>query len=578
MTNKIFRAVFGSVTVALLLSAGAFFGISCGRMTDMSRQELRSEIRLVSQGVENEGLSYLKDLRPGHLRITMIRKDGTVFYDSQDKNTADMENHRNRKEVREALKKGYGESQRYSDTLMERMLYEAVRLKDGSVLRLSVSQDSILALTVRQLQPAAGILILLVAASYFLSVLLSRKIVEPLNRLDLNHPLENEQYDELSPLLRRISSQQGEIRIQKNAISRKQNELDIILNHMSEGIILLDREGKIVSINAAAEKILDLQCVMPGMKLISVSRNLYLMDLVDQALNGETIEKILEIHSGQYRVNAVPILEDDAVLGLSVMLYDVTDTTLAEQMRHEFTANVSHELKTPLQSISGYAELLKNHMVRPENTDAVAGKIYQEAQRMSQLIEDIISLSHLDEGTEDLDWEWTDLAEISRKTVKELQQAADEKNISIQITGAKHAPMSGKSVLLGTIVHNLCDNAIKYGKKGGHVQVDIEENEGDLRGRAKGLSCGAGTVTLCVSDDGIGIPKGDQKRIFERFYRVDKSHSRAIGGTGLGLSIVRHAVFIHHGRIEVNSKPGLGSQFTVIFPKKQLELHTIRAV
>lgn len=315
-----------------------------------------------------------------------------------------------------------------------------------------------------------------------------------------------------------------------------------------------------MSINASAAEILGIYDTMPGRNLLSVSRDYTLIRAVEQALGGRTTEEILELHSGQFQVNAVPVQENNEVLGVSIMMYDVTDTKMAEAMRHEFTANVSHELKTPLQSISGYAELLKNHIVKKGDEDLFAEKIYREAQRMRQLIEDIISLSHLDEGASNVNWEWADLAGIAAETIEEMKREAAKKEIHLTLTGMKQAPMTGKKALLGTIVRNLCDNAIKYGRKGGHVTVDVRE------GSEKNFP---GYLILTVTDDGIGIPKEDQKRVFERFYRVDKSHSKAIGGTGLGLSIVRHAVLIHHGKIELESELGMGSKFTVYFPKTQ---------
>lgn len=439
----------------------------------------------------------------------------------------------------------------------------ALLLSAGLFLSVPVSRNLMPTLILEVLQPAAVILTGFVIVSWFLSIRISRKIMRPLNQLDLDHPLENEQYDELAPLLRRISCQQGEIRIQKETLARRQNELDTILNHMNEGIILLNRDGAIVSINEAASDILELTDPLPGRNLISVCRNPDLLGIVERALGGEREERTLVIHREEYRVNAVPILEKGEVPGVSILLYNVTSLGKEERLRHEFTANVSHELKTPLQSISGYAELLKDHMVRPEDMDRFAGKIYQEAQRMQRLIGDIFSLSHLDEGAADVDWEWVDLVKTAKEALLELKPEADRKKIELSLTGDPEAKMTGKRVLLHAIVRNLSANAIQYGRTGGYVRVDI-------RAADPGTGASCRNIVLTVTDDGIGIPKEDQKRIFERFYRVDKSRSRAVGGTGLGLSIVRHAVLIHHGSISVKSEPESGSRFTVILPGMQI--------
>lgn len=585
MSRKIFRSIFWTSILVLLITIGLIFGILYDYMGNISHRQLLSQLDLSAQGVEDSGIDYLEQVKKDDLRLTWIDSDGTVLYDSaSDPKT--MPNHKNRAEVKEAMKSvsGYGESTRYSKTLTERMLYAAKRISDGTVLRVSLTQNSVLTLLLGMLQPVVLILILLAIFSLFLSSRLAKKIVEPLNELDLDHPLENEKYDELSPLLRRIAGQQAEIRDKETDLLQKQRELDTILSNMSEGMIILRRDGQIVSLNQAAGKILDIRDAVPGEMVdstdltnqnegknqtngnsfqahkgenfLTICRNLDLINLIESAIDGREAERLLTIHERNYQINAAPITRegDSQVIGLAVMMNDVTDRERAESMRREFTANVSHELKTPLHAISGYAELMMNRMIQDKDLPECAGRIYQESQRMIRLVQDIISLSHLDEGAGDIDWEEVDLYELSKTSVEQFLEEAAKKGIGLHLSGEK-ALLHGKKPLLQTMISNLVDNAIKYTQEGGKVHVEVKANDQD--------------VILTVSDNGIGIPEADQKRIFERFYRVDKSHSREIGGTGLGLSIVKHAVMIHGGSIDVESQPGQGSKFIVRLPKNE---------
>lgn len=554
MTHKIFRSIFWTSILVLLISVGLIFGILYENTTDVAKQQLRQQLDLAAQGLEDEGLSYLTHIRSSRIRITWISGDGTVLYDSRTSDTSAMENHAKRKEVREALSSadGYGESTHYSATMTEQMIYCARRMEDGTVLRLSEALDSAVSLLFSIIQPTAVILIFLVFLSVLIANRLSQKVVEPLNSLDLDHPLENEQYDELSPLLRRIQSQQEEIREKEDTLRQKQKELDTILLNMNEGMLLLDKNGSIISMNPAAGRILGVDSTdAEGASLLTLSRNMDIAALTEDALQGQGNEKVLRLQGGDYQVGAAPIREGDTVIGAALVMFDVTDREMAESMRREFTANVSHELKTPLHAISGYAELMMNGMIKETDVSDCAGRIYRETHRMIRLVEDIISLSHLDEGADDIDWEEADLYEIAEGAVRQLTPAADAKHITIACTGSS-AVLTGKVPLLTTIVTNLLDNAVKYTPEGGHVAVDVTPLDDSVR--------------LAVRDDGIGIPAADQKRIFERFYRVDKSHSKEIGGTGLGLSIVKHAVLVHHGQIDLESAPGKGSVFTVTLP------------
>lgn len=436
MTKRIFRSIcltaFSVFFVSLILIIGALYGY----FSDVQQAQLKMQTSLAAQGVMNEGMEYFRNFEVENYRMTWIDIDGTVLYDSES-DMKEMENHLEREEVREALATGYGESRRYSATLMERSFYSAQRLSDGSILRLSIAQNSVFPLLLGMAQPIGVIFSAAVLLSVVMAVRISKRIVEPLNEIDLDHPLSNEGYNELSPLLRRMDSQQKQLR-------------------------------------------------------------------------------------------------------------------QTEQIRREFTANVSHELKTPLHSISGYAELLKNNMVKQEDIVPFAGRIYEEAQRMARLVEDIISLSHLDEGAKDMKRETIDLYELAGKAVQSLKPEAEAAGVSLELSGGQ-AFFEGIGQLLYSIVYNLCDNAIKYNRENGTVAVTVQ-NEADK-------------IVLSVRDTGIGIAPEHQERIFERFYRVDKSHSKEAGGTGLGLSIVKHAAKIHNAKINVDSTAGKGTIITVNFPK-----------
>lgn len=519
----------------------------------VSRAELRSELELIAEGVQLEGNPYLKNLNIDDTRITWVAGDGTVRYDSV-KNASRMANHADREEIRRALQSanGYGESTRYSDTMMSRYLYCAKRLDDGSVIRVSRGTNTVLAMTITMIQP---ICIVLLAATVFAAILsnrLSRKIVEPINSLNLEDPLANEQYDELAPLLRRMDRQQYQLRRQESELNQRQEELDTIIDNMYEGLVLLGNHGNIVSINNAALRILgaDPDCV--GKNILAVNRNVDLQMSVSDALGGTESDKIVRIGGAVYQITASPVQPGPEIRGAALMLIDVTEKEKSEQVRREFSANVSHELRTPLHSISGYAELLKSGMVRGGDVQPFAAKIYQEAQRMIRLVEDIINLSHLDEGAGEMGWAEADLSEIVRQTVERLQETAAAKNVTISFDG-EPARLDCIAHLMQEIVYNLCDNAIKYNKDGGTVHVTVRNKKEK--------------VILNVKDTGIGIPEDQQSRVFERFYRVDKSRSKEVGGTGLGLSIVKHAALVHRAKIDLKSKPGSGTMIKIVFPK-----------
>ena len=552
MTKKIFHSLCLVAFTVFLASLVLIMGVLYEYFSRIEQTQLRMQTQLAAQGVELSGMDYFDGLDIRDYRITWIDKDGSVLYDSS-ADSADMENHLEREEVRQALAEGFGESQRYSSTLMERSLYTAQRLEDGTVLRLAIAQNTVLTMLLGVGQGLAAIIVIALILSVLLAQRLSKRIVQPLNAVDLDRPLENEGYEEISPLLRRIDQQQKQLRAQEVELGKRQDELNAVTGSMKEGMVLLNPKGRILSMNQAAAALLETDLPAEGKDILAVSRDLDVQDVLARAGNGEAAEKYIHKKNGVYRLSASPVLSAGTISGVAMLMMDVTEKAQAETMRREFTANVSHELKTPLQTISGYAELIQNGMVRPEDVQPFAGKICAESQRMMQLISDIISLSHLDEGLGDMRFEDTDLYAVSGSVVRDLRSRADKAGVTLSLTGGP-APMRGIPQLIQSIVFNLCDNAIKYNREGGHVTVD-----------ARGDSTGA---VLTVSDDGIGIPAEQQERIFERFYRVDKSRSKASGGTGLGLSIVKHAALVLGAEIELTSDAGKGTTVTVRFPPR----------
>lgn len=552
MTKRIFRSI-SLVAISIFFASGMLFmGVLYHYFSDVQRKQLQMQTQLAAQGVENEGITYFDGLEVGKgFRITWINQKGTVLYDSAE-DTSKMENHLEREEIKEALQMGKGDSARYSSTLMERSLYCATELEDGTVLRLSIAQHTIFTLVLGMVQPICIIFVLAIVLSLFLASRLSKKIVKPLNEINLDQPMNNEGYDEVAPLLRRIDAQQCQIRKQSHELFQKTKEFETVTNGMTEGIVLLNAHQTILSINPAAIRLFETDASCRGKNILSINRNLDLQSLLAKTEEGKHAEMILELGSGTYQFDASPVMSDGNVSGMILLMFDVTEKERAEQMRREFTANVSHELKTPLHTISGCAELLSNGLVKEEDIAKFSTQIYTEAQRMIRLIEDIIRLSHLDEGAADMKREKVDLYAVAEKTIDLLGKEAKKAQVELGIEG-EHAIVCGIPHLLQSIVTNLCDNAIKYNKKNGTVKLSVWNRE----------DC----VQLLVSDTGIGIPKEHQERIFERFYRVDKSHSKEIGGTGLGLSIVKHAVRLHNATIDVESMENEGTTIIVSFPK-----------
>lgn len=547
MRNKILKSILAVAAAVLILSLVIITGVLYKYFGSVQQSQLKDELRLASKAVSRYGLEYLSDLEPERYRLTWISQSGTVLFDSQvDAQT--MENHADREEIREAIKTGTGSSSRYSTTLTMQNIYEAVRLEDGSILRISESRATVFALVMGMVQPIVVIIIVAAVLSVVLANRMAKRVVKPLNELNLDKPMDNEAYDELAPLLRRIHAQQLEIKKQLHILRDKQEEFNQITGNMKESLVLLDNAGRIVSINPAAKKLFETD-VDEGADFVEIDRRHSMKMALQEALeDGEA--DFRERRDGreiQFELNRID--SDNKAIGMAVLGFDITDKVNAEKNRREFTANVTHELKTPLQSIIGSAELMENKIVKQEDMPRFIGHIRKEASRLVNLIDDIIRLSQLDEGQQ-MPGGDISLRAIAEEVREILDAAAKEKNIVFSITGDEGV-IYGVERLLYEIVYNLCDNAIKYNKENGEVVVDISE--------------GNDKVYLSVRDSGIGIAVGEQEKIFERFYRVDKSHSKQSGGTGLGLSIVKHAVMYHHGKISVDSRPDNGTIITVVF-------------
>lgn len=544
MTSKIFRSTVFVAVVVLLCSLGIVMGVLYNHFTGVQVEQLKDELSLAVTGTEQYGNAFLENVEADRFRVTWIDTDGTVLFDTQvDQNT--MENHADREEIREAFATGSGSAVRNSSTLTEQTYYEARRLTDGTVLRISANQASAWALMMDLLWPIILIAVLAIGLSALLARRMAKNIVEPMNKLDLEHPLSNNTYDELSPLLRRINQQHLQINSQMRKLQRKTDEFIQITSHMQEGLVVLDKETHIRSINSAAMKIFHAEESCVGNSFFQVNRSNALRQALNDALDRGHGSAVLESEGKAYRFDMSSIQSDGNLLGAVILVVDVTESQNAEQLRREFSANVSHELKTPLQGIIGSAELLESGMVKPEDTSRFVGHIRKEASRLVNLIEDIIRLSQLDEGVE-LPTETVDMLALTEEVKTILSPSAEEKNVKIDVTGSGFT-IKGVRRMLQEIIYNLCDNAIKYNVPGGSVVIHVENNR------------------LVVSDTGIGIPAEHKDRIFERFYRVDKSHSKASGGTGLGLSIVKHAAAYHNAEISLESAPGKGTTITIQF-------------
>lgn len=551
MTGKIFRAILTVALIVLVISLLTVTGFLYDYFGTIQEKELRDQLNFAAVGTESLGISFLEKLRGENYRLTLIQEDGTVLFDT-DADPQTMENHRDREEIQQAFWGGTSRSSRYSSTLTEKTTYEAVRLTDGTVLRISVSHYTSWLLLLGMIQPVLIIGVLAAVLSGLLASSMAKKVVTPLNTLDLEHPLENDTYPELSPLLHRIHVQHQEIEIQIKNLQQKNNEFQLVTDNMGEGLVLLNENGIVLTINTAAKKIFQTDDNCIGEDFLTVDRKQDLHNSISQALETGHCSLKSCRNNREYNFDINRIESEGKVLGAVMLIFDITLQTEGERRRREFTANVSHELKTPLQSIIGSTELLENNMVQQHDIPRFLGHIKKQATRLLHLIQDILRLSQLDEGIE-LNKEAVDLRSLTEEIIDSLEASAQEKNIHLNLEGNAH--MQGMKSLLYEILYNLIDNGIKYNIPGGDVTVSLQETEKN--------------IVVSVSDTGIGIPEEDHSRVFERFYRVDKSHSKSSGGTGLGLSIVKHGVELHKGQITVESEEKMGTTMTIVFPKSE---------
>ena len=542
---------------ALVLAVGlaAVMGILYSNFDGQMRKELSKEAAYLAYGVEQQGVDYLKNIKDKSARITYIDQDGTVLFDNE-ADVSEMKNHSDRTEFQKAEKYGAGESSRYSDTLSEKTIYYALRLKDGTVLRVSGTQDSVLALVENLIFPLCGLLCLMLILSGIMASAISKRIVKPINELDLESPKENQIYEELSPLLSKIHRQNREIQNQLELAKQQQEEFSLITENMQEGLIVIDKYTMILSANSSAWNLFHMDRVRQGESVYCLDREEEFRHAIEQVLSGEHTELVLKLNGSDIQLIANPVIRDKKTEGAVVLLVNVTEKLERESLRREFSANVSHELKTPLTSISGFAEIMQGGLVKCEDIPQFAGRIYKESQRLLQLVEDVIQISQLDEEKTPYTWEPVDVYQVCKNAFESLKEKAKRLNVHLYICG-EYMKMEAVRTLLEEAVYNVCDNAIKYNRNDGSVSVFLTQT--------------AQEIQIVVKDTGVGIPKEDQDRVFERFYRVDKSHSKEIGGTGLGLSIVKHAVGALKGSVILRSEEGNGTEICMKFPKVHKE-------
>lgn len=562
MKKRIYRNMCLVTLVAILFSAILTSFLYYQNLEKQMRQELVTEAKYLEAGMDLSGEHYLTNITKimnssNRNRITWVAADGTVLFDNM-ADASTMENHKDRPEIQMALSSGSGRESRMSSTLSEQTFYYALRLEDGSVIRVANTTRSALAGSMAMLPALGGAAVLIMVLSMILAERQTREIVKPINELDLDHPDSGRLYDELAPLVGKVERQQRTICQQMDTLRTKQREFAAITENMSEGFLVVGKQGEVASYNTSALKILDVEIPVPeertpgSLNILNFNRSHEFRIAVDEALAGHHHEENLKIGTRMYQIIANPVTEKQNVTGAVIVILDITEREEREDLRREFSANVSHELKTPLTSISGYAEIMKNGLVKPEDMKRFSENIYQEAQRMITLIGDIIKLSQLDENRVELEKQAVDLYPIAQSVVSRLKERASQAKVALEIRGEGQI-IEGTSQILDEMIYNLCDNGIKYNKAGGHVNVTVGSRQG--------------CPFVSVEDNGIGIPEEDQKRVFERFYRVDKSHSRQIGGTGLGLSIVKHGAIYHNAKVEMESTPGRGTSITIVFPE-----------
>ena len=553
MTKKIFKSTVLVSAMILILGSALVMGILYQYFGKQLNGELEKEASYLAYGVEQNGVEYLEHLKQKDARITYIDASGNVLYDSQ-ADISSMENHSDRKEFEEAVQKGYGYAERMSATLSEKTVYYALKLADGTVLRVAGVQSSVLALMFQILPSVIGVAIVMLILAGVAAAHISAKIVKPINTLDLDHPEENQIYEEVGPLLSRIHRQNYQIQMQLETARRNQEEFQIITENMQEGLLVIDAYTMILSGNSSVWRMFQLREPKTGDSVYSLDRNEDFRKVVEDVLKGQHGSAMLQLDGEYVQLIANPVSRDDRVVGAVLLLVNETEKVERENLRREFSANVSHELKTPLTSISGFAEIIQNGMVQGEDVQKFAGRIYREAQRLIQLVEDTIKISQLDEGENPYEWEKVDAYVVVKNVCGNLKEIAAKKNVHLFIDGEKLIFCTVRPIL-EEVIYNLCDNGIKYNREDGTVSIHLQELKD--------------SVEIRVKDNGIGIPREDCSRVFERFYRVDKSHSKAIGGTGLGLSIVKHGVTFLGGTLKMLSEEGKGTEITMTFPKER---------
>ena len=549
MYKKIFRSTFAAAVMVLLMSVVLIMGILFEYFEGQLQNELKTEASYISQGLKNDGIEYFDDFNSNTRRISLITPDGTVIFDTN-ADKSKLDNHLQREEVQQAIKSGSGISVRYSDSMLEKTVYYAEKLKDGNILRVSTTQYTVFTVLLGLMQPVIVVMLIALLLSIFLSSRASKSIIKPINELNLDNPAENVTYDELAPLLHKIAIQNKTIDEQLKEAGQKQEEFRLITENMNEGFLVIDKAARLLTHNTSALKLLGGNgSEQESVFMLNHSKDF--IETIEKALSGESCEKIARINNKAINLIASPVYEDKKLIGAVIIIIDMTESVEREQLRREFTSNVSHELKTPLTSISGFAEIMKDGGTPEETVKDFSKSIYDEAQRLITLVSDIIKISELDENTNAFESESVNLYDLAQSVAKRLQPEADKKNILIRLKG-NDTYVVGVRKILDEMISNLCDNAIKYNKDNGSAEIDVHTENG--------------FAVLSVSDTGIGIPEESKNRVFERFYRVDKSHSKAIGGTGLGLSIVKHGAIYHKAKITLDSKEGKGTSISIVFP------------
>lgn len=560
MKKRIFCSMVALVGSAMALCFIFITGLLYEHYSNLQTEQLKETASYIEQGYEAAGQSYLETLHTGTNRVTLIAEDGTVLYDSQEQDVSQMGNHADREEVQQAEQDGVGFSRRFSNTMSKETVYYAVRLSDQSVLRVSVEYRSLFAMMGVLLMQALFILLVMLILALLVSYQLTKKIVKPINTLDLEHPEQVSTYEELDPLLCKLASQNREIVQKMDILRQQQYEFSMITEHMQEGLFVIDHAYTILTCNQSAMRLFGLQHSVLQKNILTVERGEPFRNVLDQALRGRHCISQLEREGRVYQLIANPVLhnetpqemqtQEDDLIGVVILILDITEKETQERYRREFTANVSHELKTPLTSISGIAEIMKNGIMLPADVPHFAGKIYDESQRLITLIGDIIKLSQLDEQSVPFAWEAVNLLELAKDVQKRLQPVCEKRKIAFQVTGTP-CTVQGVRQVLDEMVYNISENAIKYNREAGSITVTTGYKEQH--------------PFIRVTDTGIGIPKAEQERVFERFYRVDKSHSKAVGGTGLGLSIVKHGAILHHATIHLDSTEQVGTTIEILF-------------